>query len=164
MISGLVLRGPAEAAVIAGLVMLAAGVPAHDRALSLDAGSPSWAEPDDPLNPGPVPPVQAACLDVSGRDLDALPSIFDDLDPAAIWQAFSSPAPGSPLAAWDASPADISSTEFDATSQPAWSDNSGLLDADNLDALETITVPEPQAILLLGIGSVLLAIKRRRTI
>ena len=164
MTRGLALRGPKEAAILAGLVMLAAGVPVHAPEVSLDPGSPSWATPADLPNPGPILHVEAASLGVSSRDCDALRSIFEDLDPAAIWRAYFSLAPGSPLlAAGNASPTDSFYKEFDSTSRPAWSaTSSGLLDTDNVDALETTTVPEPQAVLLLAGGAVLLAIKRTK--
>jgi hypothetical protein len=108
--------------------------------------------------------VQAASLSVSGRDSDALPFIFIDLDLAAIWRAYFLPAPGSPpLTAGNASPADISYTELDATNWLAWPATPlGSLDTDNVDALETTAVPEPQAVLLLAGGAVLLAMKRKK--
>jgi len=153
MISGLALRGPREAAAIACLMMLTAGVPVHDRPLSLDAGSPSWVEPADLSNPESAPPAQAASLSPSDRDLDAL---LYALSINALPPIFSDPD----LAAWIASPADFY-TELNTSIIPEWSTaSSELLDADNSGAFDTTTLPEPQAVLLLAGGAVLLAIRR----
>ena len=98
-------------------------------------------------------------------DLDAL--VLRDLDQSGTVSlgdmALFSLAPGSPtLVGLGASSADVFLTTFNATSAVRYQAASlGLLLEDNVDALE-VQIPEPASLVLIGVGSVLALLKRRR--
>ena len=67
-----------QAAMLAAtLSILIAAISAQGDVFSVDAASPSWSDPADLLNPGPLPHVPAGYLGVVGRDLDALSQGMD---------------------------------------------------------------------------------------
>lgn len=59
------------------LSILIAAISAQGDVFSVDPTSPSWSDPADLLNPGPLPHVPAGNLAASGRDLDALSQGMD---------------------------------------------------------------------------------------
>ncbi len=100
-----------------------------------------------------------------GDDLDAL--ALRDLDQSGTVSlgdmAMFSLAPGSPtLVGSGASSADVFLTTFNGTSAVRYPAASlGLLFEDNVDALE-VQIPEPATLGLIGLGGVLVLLKRRR--
>ena len=157
------------------------GGPDIDVYFSLDNGSTSLsalgATPDDILRAAPGGASVGVFADgvtdiglLPGDDLDAL-VLLDGLGRGEVTpladRAFFSLAPGSPsLAANGYSAADILSTNFNGN---FWREYTaaelGLLESDNIDALEVQpgVIPEPGTLFLIGTGClVLIGLLRRR--